>query len=795
MEINKDKLFYLENLYLKSQNSTTIVFLKGEKGLGKSYVIDTFIKNKNNVINICPDNTIISFLSSFKSAIEIFSGKTNVINYNEVGMQYNESVANLLLDEFSDNINILVIKHINSCSCEFIDFLYDICTSLYKNIEKNAFIVIEYDTNHENNVNQNNINTLFSIDPLTEFINFKRFSLNQIKERFFDIFNNRIEICENTLNYICQSASGNLSILNIIINYLRQEDIIYRDDSSGWKCDSVSMSGITNILANYIETRYKRLDEYLKRTLQQSSMLGKKINVDDLKDTFSLLQAEEWLSNIEKITHLIYKSDEKSIKPPFVFETDEVFNYVKNQIPAESRKIWFINLSKHYKSLYEQTEKNLIYDSETVCQLIELSYHAANCYTQTGDNNKALFYYFKSIFHCMSISNFSQCRIIIDKIRKNIPDILTNRRVNLQVCRIEAILYEYTGLYEKAREKYYYCINNYTDLLFDDIYELKYKYCYCTYYSSLVYKSFISTKELSEQMSQEKKTSHKVYSDTLSLLATLYREAGKEIDTKNLYIKAEKNCKENYHFEQYNILLRKSDICLSIEQSIPRIKESLDYFIKRNNLKEAAKASQNLGCDFLFECRWDEAYNSLIYSKDIFNSFGSIDVLYAYNALGIYEAVRNKNYQKALEYFERADYNDMNAFKKLTIWLNIAICCYKLGDSKRAELIVKKCEDMPHRQINEEYPYYSRTLYIIKAFIYKMSDQLEESLKWFEKCTEIKLKPNQLYVVAKCIVDISETLGYKVDQKYIEISMLSHDSAMDICINNNVFFHCLRFLE
>lgn len=72
MEINKDKLSYLENLYLKSQNSITIVFLKGEKGLGKSYVIDTFIKNNNNVINICPDNTIISFLSSFKSAIEIF---------------------------------------------------------------------------------------------------------------------------------------------------------------------------------------------------------------------------------------------------------------------------------------------------------------------------------------------------------------------------------------------------------------------------------------------------------------------------------------------------------------------------------------------------------------------------------------------------------------------------------------------------------------------------------------------------------------------------------------------------
>ena len=137
----------------------------------------------------------------------------------------------------------------------------------------------------------------------------------------------------------------------------------------------------------------------------------------------------------------------------------------------------------------------------------------------------------------------------------------------------------------------------------------------------------------------------------------------------------------------------------------------------------------------------------------------------------------------------------MNAFKKLTIWLNIAICSHKLGDYKKAKSLVKKCENMPYRQINEEYPYYKRTLYIIKAFLYKMSGELEKSLMWFKKCTEVKLKQNQLYVVSKCIVYLSKKLNYIVDEKYIKICMLPHNSAMDICINDNIFFHCLRFLE
>ena len=795
MEINKVKLSYLEELYLKSQNSTTIVFVRGEKGVGKSYIIDAFIKGKNNVINVHPDSGDTSFLSSFESAIKTYNGKTIVTKSVEKGMQYNESVANWLLNEFSNDIKILLIKHINSCSCDFIDFFYDICTSLHKNTDKNAFIIIEYDTDYGNNANKNNINNLFSIDPLTEFINLKPLPLDQMKKRFFNIFDSKIEICEETLNYICKSVSGNLALLNIIVNYLRQEDIIYRDDHSMWHCGNIPEGSMTNILVHYIETRYERLDEYLKRTLQQSSLLGKKINVDELKDTFTLLQAEEWLSNIEKLTHLVYKSEEPGIKPPFVFENDEVFTYVSNQIPAESREIWFNCLSNHYKSLYEQLEKNPVYNLETICRLIELSFQTANCYTHINNKDKALFYYFKSIFHCLSISNFKQCRIIINKIESDITNASMNKRVDLQLCMIKAICYENIGLYEKAGEKYLYCIKNYADLLFDDLYNLKYKYSYCTYYSSLVNKAFTSTKELCKQMECKGKMSHRAYSDALSLLATLYREAGNESDTRRLYIKAEKNSKEYSHLEQYNILLRKSNICFNINQSIPRIKKSLDYFIINNNLKEAAKASQNLGCNFLFECRWNEAYDSLIYSRDIFNSFGSIDVLYAYNALGIYEAIYNKNYQKSLEYFERADYKEMNAFKKLTIWLNIAICSHKLGDYKKAKSLVKKCENMPYRQINEEYPYYKRTLYIIKAFLYKMSGELEKSLMWFKKCTEVKLKQNQLYVVSKCIVYLSKKLNYIVDEKYIKICMLPHNSAMDICINDNIFFHCLRFLE
>lgn len=161
------------------------------------------------------------------------------------------------------------------------------------------------------------------------------------------------------------------------------------------------------------------------------------------------------------------------------------------------------------------------------------------------------------------------------------------------------------------------------------------------------------------------------------MLATLYREKSDKENTRKCYLEALKESKLHSFKREYHILLRKADICYEIPESIPIIKKSKDYFKNVRDIKEYAKAVHNLGADCLFEEKWEEAFEYLRQGEKAFDSFGSIDVLYSYIGLGIYEAIHNADYKSALEYFKMADYKEMNAFKQLTIWLNQAMCYQK----------------------------------------------------------------------------------------------------------------------
>lgn len=102
---------------------------------------------------------------------------------------------------------------------------------------------------------------------------------------------------------------------------------------------------------------------------------------------------------------------------------------------------------------------------------------------------------------------------------------------------------------------------------------------------------------------------------------------------------------------------------------------------------------------------------------------------------------------------------------------------------------------MPHRKINFQIAYYDRTLFIIKAFCYKIKKDYHQSLLWFNKCLNVNLKNNQLYVVCKNIVILSERLNQPVKKEIIQNCQAQHNSAMDLCIKNDIFFIVYAFLN
>ena len=308
---------------------------------------------------------------------------------------------------------------------------------------------------------------------------------------FYKIFLDKITINDNDLKYIVQSSSGNISVLNIIVNYLRQEEIIVKNSDDSWTCNSISRGSLSNILDKYIRQRYDRLDEYLKRTLQQSSLLGKEFNVKQLQDSFSILQADEWLSNIERISHLIKHNEHGKYKDPYIFENDEVFIYIKKQILSSFQKTWYQILIDYYILEYQKLEESNKYTKNILTDQITISIKIASYCSENEQYNRSLDYYVQAITHCFTTMNYKQASSLISTAKKIAIFSKADDYLIYQLDRMDAECYEYLGFYSTAKKHYQSCIDNYDHQLLNYNLEfLEYKVAFCTYYSSRVHEAF-----------------------------------------------------------------------------------------------------------------------------------------------------------------------------------------------------------------------------------------------------------------------------------------------------------------
>jgi len=776
-----------------------MVFMRGEKGLGKSEVIHRFLQQQNKVIVVSPDKSNESYLSSFETSLIRFYEKSGM-NTDEpviLGLSHDEAIINRFFDALSDDIVIIYIRNIEQCSCEFIEFLQEICIHLYKNPQKRAFIIIEQDTNHEDSINnKDKIQNLFSISPLVEFINFRPISRNEMLDVFLSIFERNIKIQQRDADYLIESSSGNISILFIVVNYLKQEEIIFRDGGE-WICITIPEGILSNILKKYIKQKYDQLDEHLKRTLQQSSLLGRAFATKQLKDTFSLLQADEWLSNIERISSLIKKdTNNNNYIVDYVFENDEIYVFVKNQIPKESIKVWFDTLIAHYQFLYDSLESKNSHSISLIGELVNLSIKIASYRAENGEHREALDFFVKAIAHCFTIMNYRQARLMIERAKQSAIFLKESGQQLFWLDKRYALCFEYLGLYEIAKDYFASCLNEYYHMPNCDTDWFRYKVAFCTYYSSLVDDAFELTYKLKKDIERNSRIDN-LYYEVLSLLATLYNEKSDADKTLEYYLLSLDECKANSFDREYYIQLRKAGLCFDDYHLIPKLMEPRNYFDATGDRKEYSKATHNLGVSHLFICDWDNAHKALHETLTSFNSFASIEALYPLNALGILTATQNDDVSSALSYFQKADYAEMNAFKKITIWLNQSMCYQKLDDKENAWCWIEKCQELPHMQINKEFAYYRRTLYIVTALYYKHFGDYSDCLDWFKKCLEVSLENDQLFFVIQNIFKISNTLNLPIDEDTRSFfnSEISHMPIVKVFLEKDMFFHELRFLE
>ena len=372
----------LEQFSQVDKNSLT--FIVGDKGLGKSYFIHKYYKDKKNILYIKDQLFKSYFLEPIINAMSQFDYSFK-IEHDDLNMPH--TIRKILLDICRKKNVVICFESFNSYSEDLAEFCVSFLQAYLDCDNNNALILIELDSDI-NNPEDIWSQKLYALTINTNFIKFRKKTGDELFEIISLKFNNKIYIGEKERKYIIKSSFGNIMHLFIIINYLKQEGYIHFDGIK-WICDQLPNGILNQSIEEYIKHRYNRLNNDLKILLQKSSLLGPEFYSNQLQKTFNLVRVDEELSRIEKLSSLIQKNDNYD-KNKYLFETEEVCNNIQNLIPDNEKIIWNKMLAEYYEMQYRKNDQNMIKRLENCCRL-------ALYYINSNNTEKAIIFYFRAI--------------------------------------------------------------------------------------------------------------------------------------------------------------------------------------------------------------------------------------------------------------------------------------------------------------------------------------------------------------------------------------------------------------
>lgn len=755
-------------------NENSLTFIVGEKGLGKSYFIHNYYKDSKNILYIKDEVFKSYFLEPIITAISQFDNKLD-IKCDNLNMPY--TIRKILLDICRNRDVIICFESFNSYPEDLAEFCVSFLQAYLDCDNSNTFILIELDSDINNEKN-NLLHKLYSLTINTNFIQFKKKTQSELFEIISSKFNNKINFGERERNYIIKSSFGNIKHLFLIINYLKQEGYI-RFDGAKWICDQLPNGILNQSIEEYIMHRYNILNDDLKILLQKSSLLGPEFYSNQLQKTFNLVRVDEELSRIEKLSSLILKNDNYD-KSKYLFETEDVCNNIQNLIPDNEKKIWNKMLAEYYEMQYKKHNQNMIKRLENCCRL-------AVYYINSDNIEKAIIFYFRSIRYSIYLLDYKGALELIEQLIK-IPDICNlNEPLYFEVLKLQAYSQHQLGKYDLSAELYSKLLNNKSFTKLEKI-EIYYFYSDSLYFIGKVSKA----QELLLNLKEELRTSNhnKLLFKVLSELATTYgffRDYG---TAREYFSYSVNQCHSTGLEDEYYVQLRKSSMFWELKLTVPLMEQAVEYFERKNNIQELAKTYHNLGADSLYLGESKAAIRYLKHAIKEFQKYGSNEIHYTYNCIGVYYAAYETNFEKAIEYFKRAISFKPVLFSTMVLYLNMSSCYKALKNDKEAEDNLKNAMHIK-AQLGNEVPSYSLYLLINKGLYAKLDGRLKESEQYFKESLKYKLTNNQLYLVGKNLSEVSRNL----DIDTLKNASLEAEPLYEQFYKKNICLSTLRFWE
>ena len=779
-KINEDRQELMKNIFSCRTTSHALV-VYGEKGLGKRSCIQRFLHGKQKVIRISPNVENRFQLESVMSALEL---DTKYLPHNS-DLCFEDQIRKAFLTICKKEPLIVYVEKFNVLDSQTTKFLFETTEALLNRfLHYQTFVIFELDLEENTNV----LVPFYKLPPNhTDFICFDKLSTDDLKAYFFNVLGN-IEISDENLTYILDSSFGNIMYLNIAINYLKGEHYI-RFKNGKYICDKLPSGILADVLKEFILQRYNRLDNTLKELLSKSSIIGNVFNAELLSKPFQIINADDMLQKIEKISQLIIRPDDKN----YSFETDDVYQLIKSSISPEHQKEWHEVLANYYKKLLKKEQRK---KTKTVEQEIAALYPIAKHYKCAQNYDAAIIFYIELITKYERISDYIHELAAVHDMKYMLEyvdlDSLHLDSLEYDIFKAEADCYRNMGNFLKACQIYEECLSYLdTDPLSDTAVEIIYQNSYCLYMNGMVEEAVEKLNYLKEYFEKNSVCNH-WYIKILSLLASTCDVTGDIKSQEKYYATALDFYKNNQYEQEYYVLLRMASMVFGEEIAIDMEKTAEAFFRKQNSTKYLAEVLHNIATDYLYIDQLENVSKPINESIELFDSFGSIAVHYPLNTKGILKMVLDNDFVSAITIFKQALQYEMEPYSEITIRTNILNCMNVLERTDEALQQLNRIDKLIQMQELQPIPVYAIYQNLNWAFYYFHIKDYKKCLQRLKICSNLEyMEPRFRYIYKSLIYKTKIMMSLKTRN----MAGIAPKKVHKRCIEKGFYFTTLRFYE
>lgn len=777
---------------LINQFNTTLSgvwLIKGNYGMGKSCLIKSILSQLNlKYLYFEPIYSDADALISIANGIYSFYNKEN---------ESNQSIEHSMMS-YPDQLK----KHIFSICKKYNAVIYiDDIFTLQNQIEKSFYfdlvqlvctigssnpikVIIEVSDDLLVPSLQDYLYDLSNLIDAEHLIRLQASDDKLLYKYVFSLFKEPCLLSTEQVIRVIESGFYNPKYIKRVVECLKDIGTLHLVNNV-WHCGDIDTEALYDYLKDHIRYRYNKLEENQQKLLQSASTVGYEIDLNILRQPLGILQAEQKLIRIERISELVKR---KGIQ--YRFESDEVFYFIENEIDAEHRNKLHRLLAKHFESILPPININ-----QNLFMLRQIFWKTANHFYKSNSYEQALDYFTKYAIASYRLKDYASI-IECKKQLENDDDYFDFSTLHISVkkvwTRLLAEANQQLGNFSIAAtfwdELLSFSIGN--TLSHDDLF--KFKRAYCLRRGGSV---FEARKILEELKETQKSRNSILLADVLIVLTGIADQLGEKDDKERFYNWSLDLCQQFEDKTKYYKLLRKSNMFYSPSVAIPLMQEAFCYFENRQDSIEAGKAAYNIGMSLIQDSQTKHAYTYLQRACDIFSEYGSRNLSYVFCAIGILHGL-NHDYAVAQEYFLKVIDLSTNRFAVLTAKLNLYYCYKWTAKHQKARKILNECEDELQKNGADKLVL-QRNLYFAKAMCELDNGNFQKCYEYILTAHEIEsralgYKTYRIYF-AKWITTLSDKLHIKCSDEILDLSRNHMSKYKELCYSEKVIWGNLMF--